>query len=63
MHSTMDNQRRLELLEAALTEYVERYGLSERARAALMPGASGTSENGHRQADACCDGERWFRNS
>ena len=32
----MDAQRRIEILEAALTEYISMYGFTERARAAMI---------------------------
>ena len=37
MNSISDDRKRMELLEAALIDYVERYGLPERAKVALTP--------------------------
>ena len=36
----MDAQSRIEILEAALAEYVARYGFTEKARAAMIRGGS-----------------------
>lgn len=36
----MDAQSRIELLEEALAEYVARYGITEKARAAMIRGGS-----------------------
>ena len=36
----MDVQSRIEILEAALAEYVARYGFTEKARAAMIRGGS-----------------------
>jgi hypothetical protein len=48
----MDAQRRIEILEAALAEYVARYGFTEKARAAMIRGGSSSTnldaDSGHR---------------
>jgi hypothetical protein len=52
-------QQRIEILEAALTDYITKYGLTEKARVAMIwPGPSLTSSDAEPNSHSNNEGDR-----